>query len=191
MSSGETPERRIPLVLKVPVAKRALGDGCAQSHGCRFPRPSDGLYNFDVHIALITNLSLGTTCESRTAPKVADELHLDRVAVKSVLEGFPCFFRQSRRASSVGEHYFEVHARCARRVAAPPAGARPLTPALDSKELSSIFDVITNMVKTESQLADIQQRTESSIADLRLKNRTLLTTTVVTMVAALLAARPL
>jgi hypothetical protein len=51
-----------------------------------------------------------------------------------------------------------------------------------------MFDLITNMVKNESQLAELQQTTESSLADLRLRSRTLLTTMVATLAAAIIAA---
>lgn len=126
--------------------------------------------NFNLLIALITNLSLNPNLESRTPTELANELVFDPAAVKSVLQNFPCFFRQSRRLhSATKEHYFEVHARYAHRVAAAPGTSRLLTPPLRSEELASMFDLITGMVKNESELLDLQQRTEASLADLQLK----------------------
>ena len=116
--------------------------------------------------------------DSRTAPEVAEELHLDAPFVRVVFEDFPCFFRRSRRTDSNVEHYFSVHARYARRLPKAPGGNRPPTPTLEPEELSSMFDLITNMVKNGSQRGDLEQR-----------NRTLFITTVVTMIAALIAAR--
>ncbi len=142
--------------------------------------------NFDMLVALVTNLSLDPDQEARTATGISKELQLDRAAVQAVFDGFPCFFRQSKNTdATTGEHYYEIHARYARRVP-PPAGssARPTPPPLPPEELSLMFDLITNMVKTESQSADLRQRTEASSADLRSKNRQI----VMTLIVALLAA---
>jgi hypothetical protein len=133
--------------------------------------------NFDTLVALITNLPLDSNHDSRTAPQVAKVLHLDPAEVAAVFDAFPCFFRRSIKTEpGSGEYYFSIHARYARRLPKSPDGHRPPTPTLEHDELSSIFELVIDMVKNESQRADLHQKTQ-----------TLYVTTVVTMIAAAIA----
>lgn len=133
--------------------------------------------NFDTLVALIIHLS-NTDFESRTVPPMAKDLSLDVQKVRKVVEQFPAFFRKSKRTDSKGEHFYTVHLRYSRR---KRDGENVRTEPLKPEELSSLLDLISKMVANENEMSRLY-------LDLQQRNRTLLRTNIITMVAALIAA---
>jgi hypothetical protein len=133
--------------------------------------------NFDTLIAVVTHLS-NTDFESRTVTPMAKDLGLDPNKVRYVVENFPAYFRKSKMADSKGEHFYTVHLRYARR---KKDGERVDTEPLKPEEFSSLLDLISKMVANESETSRLH-------LDLEHRNKTLLWTNVITMVAALVAA---
>lgn len=134
--------------------------------------------NFDNLVALITHLS-STSYKSRTPSNIAKSLSLDSSKVQATLEEFTAFFRKSKKASEIGEHYFTVHLRYARRKQEDQDSevSKPLEP----EELSSLINLVTHMVSQE-------QETSRLYLDLKERYRGLFVTNIATMIAAGIAA---
>jgi hypothetical protein len=104
--------------------------------------------NFDAIIALLTHLS-NCDQESRTVPHMATNLGLDAEIVRKVLDGFPGFFRRSKKRDAVNEPYYTVHMRYARRKV---DGESSPTERLTADELGSLFDLVSKMVSNEHEM---------------------------------------
>lgn len=156
--------------------------------------------NFDTLVALVTHLS-NTRYESRTIPTMAADLGLDEQKVRTVLEKFPAFFRKSRKQHE-GEYYYTVHLRYARRSPDESHPKEPTNP-LKPEELSTLLDLISKMLANENATVttnlevenamsrlklELQQRNEALSAELKQRNETLYLTSIITMIAALIAA---
>jgi hypothetical protein len=132
--------------------------------------------NFDVLVAVLTHLA-NTDAESRTVTNMARDLGFEEQQVRTVVQNFTGIFRKSR-PDHEGKTFYTVHMRYARR---KREGERVPTEPLTAEELASLFDLVSNMVARENEMSKLH-------VELTQRNRTLLWTNIVTMVAALLAA---
>jgi hypothetical protein len=132
--------------------------------------------NFDTLVALVTYLA-STEFRSRTIPPMAMDLGLDPEEVKAVLQKFTGFFRKSRNAEG-GEHSYTLHLRFARRRL---EGGVISSDTLKPEEFATLLELISKMVANENEMSRLY-------LDLEQRNRTLLWTNVITMIAALIAA---
>jgi hypothetical protein len=133
--------------------------------------------NFDTLVALVTYLA-STEFKSRTIPPMAMDLGLDAEEVKSVLQKFTGFFRKSINVDDRGEHSYTLHLRFARRrLEGGVISGEPLKP----EEFATLLDLISKMVANENEMSRLY-------LDLEQRNRTLLRTNIITMIAALVAA---
>lgn len=133
---------------------------------------------FDSLVALVTHLS-STTSESRTVPSMAKDLALKPEEVRNVVTQFPAFFRQSTTESEGGEKFYTVHLRYARRY--NKQGERVPTAPLSPEELTALLDLISKMVAQEYETSRLH-------LDMKERNRNLLWTSLITMLAAITAA---
>ena len=134
--------------------------------------------NFDVLVAVLTHLA-NTDRESRTVPNMARDLGLDAQQVRTVVQKFTGLFRKSRTLDKItGEPFYTVHLRYSRR---KREGARVPTDPLKPEEFATLLDLVSKMVARENEMSNLY-------VELTQRNRTLLWTNIVTMVAALLAA---
>jgi hypothetical protein len=117
------------------------------------PRYSDHL---DVLVALATYLAL-TPKTSRTIPWLAKDLSLPEAAVRTALEGFPGIFRRSRRPSSVGEHFYTLHARFALRSTDADSETQALV-ELRSDLLSTVLQFVTQQAAQESSFEQFKHQ---------------------------------
>lgn len=129
--------------------------------------------HFDTLIALVTHLS-STHLKSRTPSNIAKSLGLDPAEVLKVLQLFPGFFRRSKDQEG-GEYYYTVHLRYARRKQGDPSES------LSPEELSSLFDLITQMTSHEH---------ESSLLSVEIKEaqKGIQQTTRITVIVAIMSA---
>jgi hypothetical protein len=133
--------------------------------------------NFNTLVALVTYLA-STEFKSRTIPPMARELGLDLEEASAVLQKFTGFFRKSIYVDERGEHSYTLHLRFARRrLEDKVVSSDPLKP----EELTTLLDLISKMVANENE-------TSRLYLDLEQRNRTLLWTNMITMIAALVAA---
>lgn len=133
--------------------------------------------NFNTLVALVTYLA-STEFKSRTIPTMAKDLGLNLEEVKAVLQKFTGFFRKSIYVDESGEHSYTLHLRFARRrLGSGVISSEPLEP----EELTSLLDLISKMVANENEMSILY-------LDLKQRNRTLLWTNMITMIAALVAA---
>jgi hypothetical protein len=140
--------------------------------------------NFDTLLALVTHLA-STHLQSRTVPGLARDLGFNAEDVRTVLNGFPGMFRKSRSTDRAGEPYYSVHLRYARRSLSNEPNEHEAADAdnepLNSEELSSLFQLITQMVAHESERSNL-------LMEFRQRNHALLWTNAITLIAALVAA---
>jgi hypothetical protein len=133
--------------------------------------------NFNTLVALVTYLA-STEFESRTISPMAMELGHDPEEIKAVLQKFTGFFRKSIHVDESGEHSYTLHLRFAsRRLKGGVISSEPLKP----EEFATLLDIISKMVANENEMSRLY-------LDLEQRNRTLLWTNVITMIAALVAA---
>ena len=130
--------------------------------------------NFDTLIAIVTYLS-STDATNVEVQYIAKGLGLDPDKVKAVLQRFPGFFR---KADDKGKDTYSLILRYSRSdVVSDIRTSQPLEPA----EFATLLDLISKMVAHENELARLY-------LDLSQRNRTLLWTSRITMIAALIAA---
>jgi hypothetical protein len=148
--------------------------------------------NFDALIALVTHLS-STPRKSRRIPRLAHDLGLSEDQVRAVLEGFKGLFRKSHTTDEAGQHFYTVQLRFARRgLEGGEEGENSVNEPLSSSELSSLIDLILEMVSREQErsnlLAEQQNQLWRLSQDIEARARVQQIATLGTLVAAVIAA---
>jgi hypothetical protein len=133
--------------------------------------------NFDVLVAIVTHLS-NTEAESRSVPGMARDLGLDEKKVRTVVDRFQAFFRKGTQPNNEGQYYYTLHLRYSRRKIDGEGVSRE---QLRPEELSTLLDLISKMVANEHEMSRLS-------LELKQRNRTLIFTNILTLIAALIAA---
>ncbi|MCH7958719.1 MAG: hypothetical protein IID08_01220 [Candidatus Hydrogenedentes bacterium] len=108
--------------------------------------------NFNILVALITHLG-ATDRASSTPTVIARKLGFEKGKVVDVVEGFPAFFRESRRTSkdevSKGDHFYTLHMRYSRRKLDKEEDGESQPLATD--EIVMLINLVAHMVEQEQQ----------------------------------------
>lgn len=138
--------------------------------------------HFDTLVALLTHLS-ATDRASRTPTYVANDLGLSKEEVLQVLEGFPAFFRKSRKTSNIaeskGDHFYTVHLRYSRRKLDNEEDGE--SQPLSTDEIDILLNLVSHMVTQEQENSRVVMELKENYKNLQATNK-------VTMIAAIIAA---
>ena len=137
---------------------------------------------FDLLVALINHLG-ATDKASRTPTFISEDLGFEKNKVLNVLNGFPAFFRRSKKTSnkerSKGDHFYTLHLRYSRRSIDndEEGSSQPLS----TDEINMLLNLVTHMVQQEQENSRAMQELQQSYKNLENTNK-------ITMVAAIVAA---